>query len=326
MIGAGVIGRSWVQVFARAGCRVRVFDADPARLASALAWLRDDLAERVAFGALSVAKAKTMLARVHPSASLDEALADVDYIQENGPESLDVKRALYRAIDRIAPAGAVIGSSTSAIDMTKIARSLPGARRCLVVHPVNPPHVIPAVEILGGERTAPGVVRDVVGFMRELGQTPVLLRKFVPGFVLNRMQAALVREALDLVARGVCDVLAVEDSIRSGLGLRWALMGPFGVANTNADDGVEEYFTRFGPSYAGLWRDLNDAVRLDRPLLRRIGRETARLAPEPLAAQRTRRDRLVEAIRSLKSGQRSSPGRIRQSRTSDRRSRRVVRS
>ncbi|MHB1328869.1 MAG: 3-hydroxyacyl-CoA dehydrogenase NAD-binding domain-containing protein [Gemmatimonadales bacterium] len=308
VVGTGVIGRSWIQVFARAGCSVKVFDADPNRTRTALEWMRLDLAERVAEGSLSAAKAKAMLKRVRPAASLEEALDGVGYVQESGPESLDAKQSLYRAMDRCAAKGTVIGSSTSAIDMTRIARGLPGAHRCIVAHPVNPPHVIPAVEILGGKRTSPRVVSTVVRFMRELGQTPVLLHKFTPGFVLNRMQAALVREALDLVASGVCDVQAVEDSIRDGLGLRWALMGPFGVANTNADGGVQEYFTRYGPSYATLWRDLNDAVRLDRPLLARIGRQTARLAPEPLAAQRTRRDRLVEAIRSLKGGQRQASG------------------
>ena len=326
VIGAGVIGRSWVQVFARAGCKVRVYDADPDRVRRALEWLQEDLAERVAEGTLSAARVRTVLARVRPAGSLEEALAGADYVQESGPESLEAKRALYQAIDRCAPARTVIGSSTSAIDMTKIARGLAGARRCIVVHPVNPPHVIPAVEILGGKQTSPRVTKDVVGFMRELGQTPVLLHRYAPGFVLNRMQAALVREAIDLVASGVCDVEAVEDSIRDGLGLRWALMGPFGVANTNADRGVEEYFTMYGPSYAALWRDLNVAVRLERPLLKRIGRQTGRLAPEPLSTQRTRRDRMVEAIRSLKSTQRPSSGVSRQSRTASRRSRRPTRS
>ncbi len=326
VVGAGVIGRSWVQVFARAGCRVSVFDADADRIRSALEWIRRDVAERVSEGNLSAAKGKAMLGRVRPAASLEEALDDVDYVQENGPESLEAKQRLYRAIDTCAPKRAIIGSSTSAIDMTRIARGLPGAHRCIVVHPVNPPHVIPAVEILGGKRTSPRVVSAVVRFMRELGQTPVLLHKFTPGFVLNRMQAALVREAVDLVASGVCDVQAVEDSIRDGLGLRWALMGPFGVANTNADGGVGEYFTRYGPSYANLWRDLNDAVRLDRPLLERIGRQTARMAPEPLAAQRTRRDRMVEAIRSLKAGQGPVSRTKRASRTSARRTPRRTRS
>jgi 3-hydroxyacyl-CoA dehydrogenase len=300
VIATGVIGRSWIQIFARAGCEVRVFDANPDQLRKALDWFETDTKDQRARGVLKKKEARGRLDRVQAAESLEEAVADAGYIQENGPEDLAIKNALYLEIDRAARPDAIIASSTSTLDMTEIARGIPGAARCIVAHPVNPPHVVPAVEILGGQATDPKVIKKAVKFMKELGQTPVLMSKFVPGFVINRMQAALVREAVDLVAKGICDVEAIDDSLRNGLGLRWALMGPFGVANTNADGGVAEYFTRYRSSFHNLWKSLNSDVTFDDELVARLGRETNRFITGSYADQRAWRDRQVMAIRRLK--------------------------
>ncbi len=300
VIGTGVIGRSWIQVFARAGCTVRVFDTNPDMVASAMAWFRNDLKALRARGAIKKKDAKARWDRVTVAESLEVALEGVGYVQESGPEQLDIKRAMYLEMDRSAPAKAILGSSTSAMDMTAIAEGVPGARRCIVAHPVNPPHVVPAVEILGGAATDKKVVTRTIKFMTELGQTPVLMNKFVAGFILNRLQAALVREAVDLVGSGVCDVKAVDDAVRDGLGLRWALMGPFGVANTNADEGVRQYFTRYGSAYQAIWAALNTNVQLDEGVIDRLGRETDAMTPATYEAQRAWRDRLVLGIRELR--------------------------
>ena len=300
VVGTGVIGRSWIQVFARAGCAVRVFDADPIQVAGAMSWVEADLKALRKEGGIKKKEARARRDRVRVAASLAEAVDGAGYIQESGPESLEIKQSLYREIDSAAGPEAIVASSTSAMDMTDIASELKGAHRCIVAHPINPPHVVPAVEILGGAATQAQVVHRTVEFMRELGQTPVLMRRFVPGFVVNRLQAALIREAVDLVSSGVCDVRAVDDSIRDGLGLRWALMGPYGVANTNADGGVQEYFTRFRQAYHDIWAALNTDVRLDDDLVARLGVETDAMLPAPLPVQRAWRDRLVGAIRRLK--------------------------
>lgn len=300
VVATGVIGRSWIVVFARAGCDVAVFDANPEQLDAAMAWFR---AERKALrdaGVLTKREARAWKERVRAAASLADAVADADYVQESGPEQLEVKQALLAEIDALAPARTIIGSSTSAIDMTEIAAGLPGASRCIVAHPVNPPHVVPAVEILGGVETTRQVVKRTIAFHKAIGQVPVLLKRFTPGFLLNRMQAALIREAVDLVRSGVADVEAVDDSIRAGLGLRWALMGPFGVANTNADGGVREYFTRYGGAYHMLWDDLSTAVRFDPQLVDQLGRDADRVLGTDRQGQRTWRDRLVTAIRQHK--------------------------
>ena len=300
VVGAGVIGRSWIQVFARAGCTVAVYDADPRQLARALRWVEADIEDLRSRRQITRKEATARLGRIRRARSLEDALEGVRYVQESGPESIPIKQALYRDLDRAAPPDAIIGSSTSAFDMTAIADGLPGAARCIVAHPVNPPHVVPAVEILGGAKTDTRVVTRTIKFMKALGQTPVLMHKFTPGFVLNRMQAALIREAVHLVASGVCDVQAVDDSIRDGLGLRWALMGPFGVANTNADTGVREYFTRFREAYHGLWDQLDTSIRFDDQLVERLGVQTDRMMKASLREQRAWRDRLVEGIRALK--------------------------
>jgi len=301
VVGTGVIGRSWIPVFARADIDTRVYDADPAQRDRALAWFEDDLAARRDRGELKKKEIKSILGRVRSCATLADALEGVGYVQESGPERLDLKQAIYGELDATAAPGVILGSSTSAIDMTQIADGLPGRSRCIVAHPVNPPHVVPVVEVLGGRDTSPEVVAATIAFLKSVGQSPVLMKRFAPGFILNRMQAALIREAVDLVASGVADVEAVDTCIRDGLGLRWAFMGPFAVANTNADGGVGEYFTRYRGAYHGLWADLNTDVQFDDQLVSEPHRQTAEMLGEDREAQRAWRDRMIEAIRRTRS-------------------------
>lgn len=300
VVGTGVIGRSWIPVFARAGVETRVYDADLAQRDRALEWFTDDLMARRERGELKKKEVKAQRDRVIACDTLEEALDGVGYVQESGPERLDLKRAIYAELDAAAAPEVILGSSTSAIDMTEIAEGLPGRARCIVAHPVNPPHVVPVVEVLGGRDTAPEVVAATIAFLESVGQSPVLMKRFTPGFILNRMQAALIREAVDLVASGVADVEAVDICIRDGLGLRWAFMGPFAVANTNADGGVGEYFTRYRPAYHGLWSELNTAVQFDDALVRELHRQTEAMLGDDRAEQRQWRDRMIEAIRATR--------------------------
>ena len=290
VVGCGVIGRSWIRVFTRAGYPVRVFDVSPQVVDQALAW-HAAAAARDGRGGTEPQRA----------ASLAEALGAAVWVQESGPETLPAKQALYAEMDACAAPEAILASSTSTLDMTEIARGLRGARRCLVAHPVNPPHVVPAVELLGGAATDPGVVARASEFLRGVGQTPVILRRYVPGFLLNRMQAALVREAISLLDGGVADADAIDAVIRDGLGLRWALMGPFGVANTNADGGVREYFTRYGASFRWLMDDLGGTPSFDATTIDRIGAGVDAMYPGVShEALRDWRDRMVERITDLK--------------------------
>ena len=301
VIGSGVIGRSWAQVFARAGCNTRVHDSDGAQMDRALEALARGLERDVADGFETASSARACLERVSPHADLREALSGADYVQESGPEDLTIKRAIFGELDRLADSSMILASSTSAMDMTEIASGLPGSARCIVAHPVNPPHVVPVVEVLPGKGTDPAVVSRTMEFLRLVGQTPVLMNFYVPGFLLNRMQAALLREALQLVERGVADVSAVDAVIRDGLGLRWALMGPFGVANTNADGGVREYFTRYRGAYIELMNDLSPTPGFDPEQIERWGQATdAMVGRASRDRLRAWRDRLVRGILRLK--------------------------
>jgi 3-hydroxyacyl-CoA dehydrogenase len=296
-----VIGRSWIQVFARAGCRTRLYDSDRAQAEKAIELFSNGLKQDMAEGLQTAAEVDACLRRVTSHSILKEALAGSGYVQESGPEQLGIKQMIYAELDRLADQTAILASSTSAIDMTEIAAGLPGARRCVVAHPVNPPHIVPVVEILPGKETDPRVVRTTVEFLRTVGQTPVLMNFYVPGFLLNRMQAALVREAINLVESGVADVDAVDAVVRDGLGLRWALMGPFGVANTNADGGVREYFTRYRQAYIDLMNSLGPTPQFNAEQIERWGQGTDAMV-RGVAREEIRawRDRMVRKIRLLK--------------------------
>ena len=301
VIGTGVIGRSWIRVFARAGLETRIWDADPGQVEAAWAWLKADLKRSRREHGLRKRVIREEREHVTRCETLEQALEGVFWVQESGPENLDAKRALYADLDRLAPPKAVLASSTSTLDMTKIAEGLAGASRCVVAHPVNPPHVVPVVEVLGGAHTDPLVVRKSVRFMERVGQVPVLLRKYVPGFLLNRMQAALVREAVSLVKEGVTTPEGVDAVVREGLGLRWALLGPFGVANTNADGGLREYFTRYGASFEMLSKDLTSEFCLTPELIESMGKSVdAANRRVPRDLQRSWRDDMVVRIRQLK--------------------------
>jgi L-gulonate 3-dehydrogenase len=298
VIATGVIGRSWLRVFARAGCLTRAWDPNPDVLAAALAWCGEKSEPMSSRDANGVASCP---GQVIACRTLAEAVAGADYIQENGPETLDVKRALFRDLDRHAALGAIIASSTSAIDMTAIAEGVSGAARCVIAHPVNPPHVLPVVEVLGGRETDRAVVKAAVRVMRAVGQRPVVLNYFVPGFLLNRMQVALLQEAISLLERGVADVEAIDAVISDGLGLRWALMGPFGVANSNADGGIREYLRRYAATLQTLMDDLERAPTVGDAVIERIGQQTdamERGAGRDMVQQW--RDRLVRKLLQVK--------------------------
>ncbi len=296
VVSTGVIGRSWIRVFSRARYQVAAWDPDPNMLSAALQW-HDATVTRESGGSEGAAEQHHVVA----ANSLEEALAHAAYVQESGPEVLSIKHEIFSRLDEIAPPDAILASSTSALDMTLIAQGLRGARRCVVAHPVNPPHVVPVVEVLGGAATSADTMERTEAVLRAVGQTPVRLNYYVPGFLLNRMQAALVREAVDLVAHNVASADDVDAVIRDGLGLRWAFLGPFGTADTNADLGARDYFARYGSSYEALWKDLRTDVHFDETILDRIQNQTEAMTKGRTPEQRRQwRDRAVLALRELK--------------------------
>ena len=301
VVGSGVIGRSWIRVFARAGCETRVFDPDPEQSARALDWARHSAREDEARGFIDAGAADDEGRLIRRCEALDDALPGAGWVQESGPETLAVKQRIFAGLDAAAGPGTILASSTSAHDMSRIAEGLAGADRCVVAHPVNPPHVIPVAEVLPGERTRPEVLTAALAFLESVGQSPVRMNRYLNGFLLNRLQAALIREAVFLYGTGAASAEAIDTVVREGLGPRWALLGPFGTGHTNADGGAGEYYRRYGDAYRQMWRELETDPEFSDRVIDGIHEETEEMygaaATEALCAWR---DRLVRRIRALK--------------------------
>jgi L-gulonate 3-dehydrogenase len=254
IVGAGLIGRSWANVFARAGWQVRLWDPSDAQRDAAVAQIAVSLHELESHGLLQGAEAAA--ARVRVVSTLEVAVGQADHVQESGPEVLDVKRSTFAALDAAAPAGCVLASSTSAIVASRFTESLPGRERCIVAHPVNPPHLVPVVELCGAPWTSAATKARATEVMRSVGQVPIDVRREIDGFVLNRLQAALLTEAFRLVQGGVVSPDDLDHTIADGLGLRWAFMGPFETIELNAPGGMADYCERYVPWFRRYAADL----------------------------------------------------------------------
>ena len=250
IIGAGLIGQGWAIVFARRGWNVRLYDVRTETLGGARELIVQQLAELQRYDLLDdVQAAADRVSIVH---TLRAALAGADYVQENSPERLDVKRAVFAELDQYAEPHAVIGSSTSSLPASEYTASLPGRHRCLVVHPVNPPYLVPLVELCGAPWTSPQAVDTAKQIMQELGQKPIIVQHEIEGFVLNRLQGALLHEAFRLAAAGVASAEDIDTTIKDGLGLRWSFMGPFETIDLNAPAGLADYCARYGGLYQSI--------------------------------------------------------------------------
>jgi L-gulonate 3-dehydrogenase len=297
IVGAGLVGRAWAIVFARAGLSVSLYDTNPETLTRSLATVDSNLADLNEFGLIEEAPA-AIRARMAPAASLREALDGADHAQESTLETLDAKRAIFAQMDAIASPRTVRVSSTSTFMTSSFAADLKGRARCLVAHPVNPPYLIPLVEISPAAFTSADAVERVRALMLAVGQKPILVKKEIQGFVLNRLQWKLLCEAYRLVDDGYIGVEDLDKTLKDGLGLRWSFIGPFEVGDLNAPGGVADYSQRYGPmiyemdsapeSQARPWSDA---------LVAKI--ETERRERMPLAEQAARakwRDRRLMGL------------------------------
>lgn len=261
-VGAGVIGGGWAAHFLARGYDVTAWDPAPdaairLRRLIAAAWPaleRLGLAEGASPDRLTV------------TATLEEAVAEAQFVQESAPEQLELKRGLLARLDAAAPAGTVIASSTSGYPMTDMQTEAADPGRLVVGHPFNPPYLIPLVEVVGGERTTPAAVDWASRFYTVAGKSVITMDREVPGFIANRLQEALWREALHMVANGEATVAEIDASITEGPGLRWAVMGPMlTFALAGGEGGMAHMLDHFGPSLKSPWTRL-EAPELDRAL------------------------------------------------------------
>lgn len=302
VIGSGLIGRAWAMVFARAGHPVKLYDNVPGAVDKALHLIEDGLRELREAGLIRE-DPPVVLKRVSGASDLAQAVGDADYVQENTAERLDVKREVYRQMDEHAPAHCILASSTSTIQTSRFSEGVKGRHRCIVAHPVNPPHVVPVVEISPAPWTAPDVVQRTLKLHEKVGQVPITVKREVEGFVLNRLQAALLNEAWRLVKEDYVSVEDLDKSIRDGLGLRWSFMGPFETIDLNAPGGIPDYAQRYGPVLHGMMKDVKYQP-WDAGLIARIDAERRQRMPQEKHAEREAwRDRRLMALIAHKRSQ-----------------------
>jgi 3-hydroxyacyl-CoA dehydrogenase len=301
VIGAGLIGRAWAMVFARAGWEVALHDSVPGVAEAGLGLIGEGLRSLAEHGLADDPAGAAARVRV---ASLAAAVDGATFVQENVPETVEAKRAIFAELDRRAAPDAILASSTSAIVASLFTEQLAGRHRCLVAHPVNPPHLVPLVELVGSPWTAPDTIERARTVYRAVRQVPIVVRREVEGFVLNRLQGALLAEAFRLVGDGVVSPQDLDKTLKDGLGLRWSFMGPFETIELNAPGGIADYCAR----YTGFYRRLQAApagpdVYGDDKVARILGEWGATPDADHLAARTRWRDRRLAALRAHKRAQ-----------------------
>jgi L-gulonate 3-dehydrogenase len=300
IVGSGLVGRSWAISFARAGHDAWLWDRQDGAAQAAIGYIEKILPDLEANDLLRGSSPQEVLGRLHVARTLQEALLGALYCQESTPEDLQIKREVFAKLDSLAAPETILASSTSALLPSRFSDGLEGKDRCLVAHPINPPYIIPATEVVPAPWTRPDVVERTAALMRDIGHAPIVMAKELDGFLINRLQGALLQEAFRLVADGYAGVEDIDICLRDGLALRWSFMGPFETIDLNAPDGVRDYVGRYGAAFAGMaqgaapipWTgDVLDKVEAQR-------RE--KLPAAALAARQAWRDRRLMALAAHK--------------------------
>jgi len=296
VVGAGLIGRSWAIVFAGGGFEVALYNAERDIIDKARAFVREGLRDLAAQGLLDDAEAAA--ARVRPADDLADALDGAILVQER----IEAKHAIFSELDRLAAPEVILASSTSTIVASLFTESLEGRHRCLVAHPVNPPHLIPLVELVGAPWTSPAIIAKAMAIYAAVGQAPIIVKREIEGFVLNRLQAVLLSEAFRLVGDGYVTPQDLDKTLKDGLGLRWSFMGPFETIELNAPGGIPDYCRRYGASLSAL-SGANPAIYDGENLARILSQWEKVLTPDQVVARMRWRDRRLAALKAHQGSQ-----------------------
>ena len=298
VVATGVIGAGWTALFLAHG--MDVVATDPAPDAE------DRLREAVA-AAWPVLEGVGLAAGASPdrlafTSDVREAVSDADFVQENGPEREDLKRELFQTLDAHTPPPAVIASSSSYMPPSLIQKACPRhPSRVLVGHPFNPPHLIPLVEVVGGDQTAYSAVEQAMAFYRSVGKRPILVRRELPGHIANRLQAALWREAYSLVERGAASVADIDTAIAHGPGLRWALLGPFLNQHLSGGaGGIAHILEHLHPPTEKIWETLGTPRMTPELASRIVGGVDEELTGHDVDAIVAERDRVLLQLLAAK--------------------------
>jgi L-gulonate 3-dehydrogenase len=295
VVGAGLVGSGWAIVFARAGLDVKMFDSAPGAAQRALQRIGDRVDDLHDAGLVD--DPKRILARITVVETLADAVVGATYIQESVLERVDVKKALMAEIDAVIGPMTLVGSSSSGLAASLYTEEVDCRARCLVAHPVNPPYLVPIVELVPAPWTTAATLASVRSLMERVGQTPVELSREIEGFVLNRLQGVLLMEAWRLVEDGVISADDLDKTVSQGLGLRWSFMGPFETIDLNAPGGVADYAARLGALYHNIAASTTEHRLWDPEIISLVEKQRRAVLPaEELALRGEWRDRRLMAL------------------------------
>ena len=299
VIGGGLIGASWAAIFSKSGFNVFVYDPYPdvfdtyeSRVTSFLEELKT-IDETI--------NVEESLNRINANVTIEDLCSNVEYIQESAPEILSVKQELFAKLDNLAPEEVVIGSSSSAMPISSITQNLKGQHRCIITHPANPPHLIPCVEICPGENTSNRTIEKTKEIFTASGASIVNVKKEIDGFILNRLQGALLNEAMRLYSDGYASSDEIDATIRDGLGLRGAFMGPFETIDLNAPGGIKDYISRYGPIFVEMAKNQTKIPDWSEEAGKKLELERRKiLGHEELEDRAKKRNQLLKTLRKVK--------------------------
>ncbi|PCJ90713.1 MAG: 3-hydroxyacyl-CoA dehydrogenase [Hyphomicrobiales bacterium] len=301
IIGCGLIGRAWAISFAKGSMDVALWDQDAAAPEAALSYISEILQELEAHDLLGGASAVQVLARIRIAVTLKDAVSDADHIQENTPEFVEIKRKVFAELDALAPKHATIASSTSALLPSTFTQELKGRHRCMVMHPLNPPYLIPAVEMVPAPWTTDTAMESAKNLLIEAGHAPIVMKRELEGFVMNRLQGALLEEAFRLVDKGYASAEDVDVALREGLALRWSFMGPFETIDLNAPNGIRDYVARYESVYIPVFEQANWRADWSGPVLDEIEQDRRQNLPADKLNERQKwRDKRLIALMAHK--------------------------
>lgn len=301
IIGSGFIGRAWAISYSRAGHDVMIWDLEAEAAAKAVSYIEGVLGDLEQNGLLNGNSPAQVLARISTTDDMATALADVDYVQENTPENVEIKKQVFAKLDALTPESAIIASSTSALLPSMFTEELEGRGRCLVVHPINPPYLVPAAEIVPAPWTSQESVDKAKAMLVSAGHQPIVMKKELDGFVMNRLQGALLEEAFRLVEDGYASIEDIDIGIRDGLALRWSFMGPFETIDLNAPAGVRDYVERYESIYSNIFPSMCHRADWGGKVLDQIESDRRKvLSEDKLGERQVWRDKRLMALAAHK--------------------------
>ncbi len=297
MIGSGIIGRAFAVCFSRGGYEVTLFDPMDGVAEAGLPRIKETCDDLEDVGLLNGRSSDDVMSRIFAVKTMEEAVDGAIHVQENAPETLEVKLDLFGKLDKMCAHDVVLASSSSSIVASNFTEHLSGRHRCMIVHPTNPPYVVPILELVPAPWTDKAVVQKTRARLEEMGQAPITLNKEVTGFIMNRLQSPILHEAFRLVAMGVATPEDVDRAMSEGISQRWSFIGPLEVGDLNAPNGIREYAERYEPMNRNIAAEQRDLVPWAGPLIDYIeDRFRARLPIDQLKDRQRWRDRRLMAL------------------------------